>query len=107
MVAIGQNAVSLFFLMLGLGFDLESKAIRLAVNNMEWELQFIDTTIHFYLRSGESVLKQFSFLETHLPMASRKGDEYRQVMYPKLNKQKTVAIAKLNEFLFKICVCFV
>ena len=54
---------------LGLGF--ESEAIP-AVNNTEWEVQFGNTVIHFYLRSGESVLKQFSFLETHVPMAGKK-----------------------------------
>ena len=55
--------------MLGLGFESE---VIPAVNNTEWEVQFGNTTIHFYLRSGESVLKQFSFLETHLPMAGKK-----------------------------------
>ena len=58
-----------FSKILGLGF--ESEAIP-AVNNTEWEVQFGNTAIHFYLRSGESVLKQFSFLETHLPMAGKK-----------------------------------
>ena len=54
---------------LGLGF--ENDAVP-AVNSYEWEWKYQANPlgkVKLFMRSGDSVLKPYSFLETHLPMA--------------------------------------
>ena len=72
-MGLGSRVAGLFqghFLKtLGLGFEND---VIPAVNSYEWEFAFQSEPlmkVKLFLRSGDSVLSQFSFLETHLPMA--------------------------------------